>query len=166
MMQRLTRVGFTGTRDGMTTAQKREVERIFILLGPKLCELHHGDCVGADEQAHFLALELGFASIVIHPPEKDGFRADCFGRTPNESETKLLLLPPKNYFARNRDIAKASDVLVGTPHPLASPGNGGTWYTLEFARKHWELNFRPSGENGFSGFPIHVVFADGLVRML
>lgn len=42
---------------------------------------------------------------------------------------------PLTYFARNRRIVDMSDVLVATPPTPTNPGNGGTWYTYEYARK-------------------------------
>jgi hypothetical protein len=153
-MSQITRIGFTGTRDGMSKPQLREVERLLILFGPQLCELHHGDCVGADEQAHDLALKLELSSIVIHPPEKKAMRSFCIDKKiPDGSRTSVVQVPAKDYFARNRDIVQASDVLIGTPHPLASPGRGGTWYTISHAQKIWE------GRN-----PIYIVLHDGSVQ--
>lgn len=45
------KIGFTGTRYGMKTAQQT---KILELLDRELAEFHHGMCEGADTQAHQL----------------------------------------------------------------------------------------------------------------
>jgi hypothetical protein len=120
------KVGFTGSRFGMTDAQQQE----FLVLMGKLGadEFHHGDCVGADEQAANLARELSkIPYIIIHPPEDETHRAF--------NPHYWILLPTKRHFARNRDIVDQTEVLIATPNcdPLAM--YGGTVYTIEYARK-------------------------------
>jgi hypothetical protein len=44
------------------------------------------------------------------------------------------ILPTKSYFARNRDIVDASNMLIGFP-AHRSRGKGGTWYTIKYAEK-------------------------------
>jgi hypothetical protein len=68
------RVGFTGTRRGMTDAQKDTVRGLLVRLRPAEC--HHGYRVGADAEFHALAEETG-ALLVIHPPADDSQRAFC-----------------------------------------------------------------------------------------
>ena len=115
-------VGFTGTRSGMTSEQKSTVRQLFMKYR---FTLHHGDCVGADADAHDLAREAGAAHIVVHPPIKDDLRAFKSG---DELRT------PKSYFARNRDIVNEAHLLVATPF-TAHETQGGTWYTINYARK-------------------------------
>jgi len=115
------KVGFTGTRQGMTEAQKISLHQLLLDLGAT--SLHHGDCLGADAEAHTVAQELGLY-IVIHPPKDGIHRALCQGA----HETR----EPKTYFARNRAISDETDCLIGasvTDHPLP---NGGTWYTIDY----------------------------------
>lgn len=59
-------LGFTGTSHGMTQRQRATVKYLFCEL--LLTELHHGDCLGADKEAHNLAL-LMFVNVVVHPPK-------------------------------------------------------------------------------------------------
>lgn len=42
-------IGFTGTREGMTQAQKDVFASLVARIEPD--EFHHGDCVGSDEAA-------------------------------------------------------------------------------------------------------------------
>ncbi len=124
------RIGFTGSREGMPTAQ-RESTRLVLT---DLCsisktdelEFHHGDCVGSDEEAHRIALTLRIP-IFIHPPINLEGRAVCSGYYWIEN--------PKGYLDRNRDIAAACDVLVATPKQSIEVTRSGTWATVRYARK-------------------------------
>ncbi len=82
--------------------------------------------MGADAEAHAIAQELGLR-IIIHPPVDQSHRAFCEGA----HETRI----PKTHFSRNRCIVGETEHLAGasvTPHPLE---HGGTWYTINYARK-------------------------------
>ena len=65
-------IGFTGTRYGMTVAQRRTLRSL--LANGAGREFHHGDCVGADAEAHDIAVALGIEPV-IHPPVIDILRA-------------------------------------------------------------------------------------------
>jgi len=117
-------IGFTGTREGMTVAQKVAVEEVIRDLAPS--QVRHGDCVGADADFHQIALDYG-AEVVIHPPKDDKLRAFCGGKG-------VTVLPPKGYLARDRDIVNSSCLLVVTPKQMTQQTKGGTWYTFGYAR--------------------------------
>ena len=116
------KIGITGTRHGMTKLQKKFCGYVFEALNPE--EVHQGDCVGADADAHRVAVELGIFTV-CHPPEKHELRAYTI---PNE------MRKPKSYFARNRNIVDETDLLLGFPSKR-SPRLGGTWYTIDYALK-------------------------------
>lgn len=88
---------------------------------------HHGDCIGADEQAHSMALLLGY-EIVVHPPVSPKKRAYCQGATLYHSE--------RGYLDRNHDIVDASDFMIATPKDMEDvPRGSGTWATIRYATK-------------------------------
>lgn len=120
------RIGFTGTRLGMTALQLGVCEYEMRRLG--ITSFHHGDCVGADAEAHQMARAL-HARVYIHPPIDERLRAHC-GEWHRMEEAK-------NHFARNRDIVNAADVMIATPWQMKEPipSRGGTWYTVSYARK-------------------------------
>ena len=60
------RVGFSGTREGMTFNQLVMFGR-FMRMSKATGQLHHGDCKGSDAQAHVMALALDWR-VVIYPP--------------------------------------------------------------------------------------------------
>jgi len=129
------KIGFTGTRQGMTAEQRYVLICVLTFLKPK--EFHHGDCIGADEQASNIARDMG-CRIVIHPPLNNKFRAYCSGDK---------VLPPKDYLERNRDIVDRTDILVATPKQFNEVLRSGTWATIRYARK--------------TGKPQIIIFPDG-----
>jgi len=119
------KVGFTGTQYGMTDHQKRAVRELLGRLKPS--EFHHGDCVGADEEAHEIVRSLPFeVKIVSHPPSNPKKRAFC--KADEERE-------PKPYLERNRDIVDDTSVLVACPSSVKEVLRSGTWTTWRYARK-------------------------------
>ena len=91
-------IGFTGTRVGITISQRNVICRIIEKTNPVV--FRHGDCVGADKEAHWVAREFEGLKIVVHPPTDPSYRAYCAGDETCE---------PKGYLARNRDIRCAWD---------------------------------------------------------
>lgn len=137
-----TQVGFTGTQLGLTSAQDSSLfDVLWKLAGDTIpIYLRHGDCVGADEAAHSLGLELEYLPI-IHPPENESKRAFVVGW--------YEMLEPKAYLDRNRDIVDASEVLVACPRELVihDKCRHGTCWTVRYARK--------------VGKPIIIIWPDG-----
>jgi hypothetical protein len=121
------KIGFTGTRNGLTSPQREALISAiddFAQLWPG-AEFHHGDCVGADAEAHGFAMSAGLP-VVIHPPSKDALRAFCAGAR----EVRAA----KPYLARNRDIVTEADWVIATPAEMEERPRGGTWSTVRFAR--------------------------------
>lgn len=118
------KVGFTGTRWGMTPHQSSSFLELVKTLN--IVEFHHGDCVGADADAHHIIQSNTEAKIVIHPPNNESGRAFC------EAE---CILPKKEYLVRNHDIVNSSDILIATPGECTEQLRSGTWATIRYARK-------------------------------
>lgn len=123
------RVGFTGTRDGMTERQTTALGAWFAdhAFGPtgEHCEFHHGDCIGADDDAADLA-EFFACTVISHPPSDSSKRAFAQSN---------IVLPCKPYIERNHDIVDACDVLIAAPKTLIEQLRSGTWATIRYARK-------------------------------
>lgn len=129
-------IGFTGTRQGMTPEQLRTLLGILSGVG-EILQGHHGDCDGADREFHTLVLALG-GGVVIHPPDKDRFRAYC--------QYAVEEHPPKDYVPRNHDIVDDSKWLIGCPKEMTEPTDrrgGGTWATVRYGAG--ELAKKPPG---------------------
>jgi O-acetyl-ADP-ribose deacetylase (regulator of RNase III) len=118
-------VGFTGTREGLTDNQLRQLRQLLRIAPENQYSLvaHHGDCVGADSEFHDLCEERGWKTVV-HPPIKPELRAFKPSRT---------VMPSKDYLSRNRDIVDASTQVIACPKSKSE--TGGTWYTINYAKK-------------------------------
>jgi hypothetical protein len=120
----------------MTPEQR--VSLLYLLGGGRWAVLHHGDCVGADTEAHHAARLSGLA-VVVHPPVVGTLRARLAGDQ---------IRPPRSYLERNRVIVMSGDLLIAAPLSM-SDRTGGTWYTIRYARKN--------------GKPVSVITPDGRV---
>jgi hypothetical protein len=117
------KVGVTGTREGATKYQLRELRLVLAAL--KGTEFHHGDCKGVDEQAANIAKELGY-KIVCHPPASDYLQAHF----PYDECRE-----PAGYLERDRAIVDSCDVLLVVPKHMEWQPKGGTWFTHDYAVK-------------------------------
>lgn len=116
------RVGFTGTQRGMTAQQKVS---LLTWLANRRGEFHHGDCIGADAEAHDIAEGL-FWTPIIHPPSNPSKRA--WKKAPD-------IRKPKPYIERNHDIVDETEELIATPGEDTEQLRSGTWATVRYARK-------------------------------
>jgi hypothetical protein len=120
-------VGYTGSRAGMTEAQKRVIDIFFC--DNDVSEAHHGDCIGGDEDFHEICRHHAIP-VVLHPPEDERLRAFCQGAVREEK--------PHPYLIRNKHIVNAVDLLLAAPkeefEPDAMRGQG-TWSTVRYARR-------------------------------
>jgi len=133
------RVGFSGTRAGMTPQQRARIRELFAATRG-IVEAHHGDCVGSDVGFHDEARKA-HVDVVTHPPEDARLRAFCAG---------IRSEPALPFLERDKEIVKASTVLWATPKEASEPEPArgqGTWSTVRYARKR--------------GVPVVVIMPDG-----
>ena len=127
------KVGFTGTQEGATLKQVTALSKFFVKY--LVNEFHHGDCIGADAHAHSIACSWNTKNIIIHPPIKTVKRAYCDKLYTVNKQTAIMILSPKDYLARNKDIVNDTDVLIACPKTLTEEQRSGTWSTVRYARK-------------------------------
>lgn len=129
------KIGFTGTAMGMTDSQK-EILHTLLFQSDKPCEFHHGDCVGADEEAHVIAVANGLTPV-IHPPLNPSKRAYCVAEQ---------IRSEREYLDRNKDIVDDTEMLIAAPQG-DEVLRSGTWSTVRYARKRRRkiIIIRPSG---------------------
>lgn len=104
-------------------------------------ELHHGDCVGADSEAHDIAVECGYG-IVLHPPSNYSKRAW-------REALPHMMRREKAYLDRNRDIVNETVALIAAPAEMDEQPKGGTWFTIRYARRQ--------------GKTVVIIFPDGSI---
>lgn len=121
------RVAFSGTRHGMTPAQRRALAGLLAALDPRVRWADHGCCAGADEEFDFLARAGGLA--VRGWPAAGVAPALCRVEA-LRPDTRMPARPP---LTRNRlMVATAALVLAATPTVGPEP-HGGTWFTARYA---------------------------------
>lgn len=130
MVDRIKAIGFTGTQKCMTRDQRAGFYQLFIRLAREHVEFHHGDCIGADAQAHDIVesisvLEELRVQMIIHPPTNPAKRAFKKGR----------VLLPKEWMDWNPDIVDASTIMIVTPKEYIEQIRSGTWATIRYARR-------------------------------
>ena len=117
-------ITFTGTQNGMSERQK-ESFRLFLRMLPKDIVLIHGDCIGADAEAHKIAHQLGMR-IWIYPSNITKKRAYCDGSR---------VIPPSPPLLRNKRMVIMGDLIIAAPNTLTEQLRSGTWSTIRYARK-------------------------------
>ena len=125
-------IGFTGTQKGMTTGQEAGFRTLVRRALEKFAaiDFHHGDCVGADAQAHDLMLaEAGDRAFIhAHPCTITSKRA--WRVAPQQ-----IIYAPLPPLHRNKIIVNEASVLIATPGEREEQLRSGTWSTIRYARK-------------------------------
>jgi hypothetical protein len=153
-------IGFTGTREGMTDEQRSVLQLVLetslavhniytVGEAPEAPAFHHGDCVGADAQAHEIARAAGW-TIILHPPDNDSQRAFCklVGEEPE------LVREPLPYLERNKQICEHTNMLIACPGTMGELLRSGTWSTVRYARDR--------RDQWRTGHPILVIWPNGV----
>jgi hypothetical protein len=125
----LIKIGYSGSRKGMTTPQMRAVyQYLQHILGVNdwdepVIEGHHGDCIGGDKEFDVIATVLR-CRRVAHPPLNTRLRAWCAADEIRE---------PKDYLPRDWDIASETGELLAAPYTTVPVQGSGTWTTIGYA---------------------------------
>lgn len=119
-------IGFTGTQDGMTVWQEKEVERFLVELNCSV--LVHGSCVGADFHADQIADRLEIKRK-IRPCNIKEKRARC------ELRGAEQIAEPIAPLVRNHKIVDDCALLIACPKGMSEELRSGTWATIRYARK-------------------------------
>lgn len=124
------RIGFTGTRWGMSVEQKKAVADLVneLVNRDERFEAHHGDCIGADSQFHDIVDVYPRRWIVGHPGP-----ADDVGR--QAGRLFDFRHGPLPHMRRNRAIVDISTVMIATPFEDEEQKHGGTWKTIGMTRR-------------------------------
>jgi len=137
-------VGFTGTQNGMREDQRVAVKRLLAeLYTSNDDEFHYGACIGADTQAVWAALEIGYTVLAY---QANNVAQSKHGLIPQDA----ILVTPMAALTRNKRIVDNTDILVVAPQRVSETLRSGTWATVRYARKQ--------------GKPIIYVWPDGRVQ--
>lgn len=142
------KIGFTGTRDGMTADQSRQFVRF---MRGYIGEFHNGYAEGADEQSLRTVDNMGGYTLHIHPPKIKKYIAHY---KPKHSE--VVWYEEDDFLERDRHIVVGSEVLIATPSGKVEIKRGsGTWATIRIARVELlpVVIIYPSGEVKYERWP-------------
>lgn len=130
-------VSFTGTRTGMTNAQKETFWALLQALGAKT--FTHGNCYGADADAHEIAWRLGLL-VYKRPSNILGTQAETVGGH--------VISEPLDPLKRNGHIVDDGEALIACPDSRQEKQRSGTWYTVRYAWKQKKMVYLifPDGE--------------------
>jgi len=124
----LYRLGFTGTREGLTVGQRQALDRRVQEL---VCEhagkvvAVHGACVGAD--AAFDRVCIDHTIPRSHRPGPVPAL-----RMKNSQTLGSFVFSPEPFEVRNKKIAESVDHLLVCPKQMTEQRRGGTWQTYRF----------------------------------
>ncbi len=134
------KIGFTGTRNPVTNAQRMELTKRLTWISGREHEFHHGGCVGADNVFHMLCRQLCSSSLIaLHPPLNPSLRALVAGNI------TFVEMP---YLVRNKSIVDNTECLIAMPDGPERV-RSGTWSTVRYAAKQ--------------GKPVLIIWPDGHV---
>jgi hypothetical protein len=121
------RIGFTGTREGLTHSQRATLAQLLAKLRDRgMTEFHHGMCVGADQEAHSL-IRSHMADVRIHGHPAS--RVPDHLRAMVDVDERRSAFPP---LIRNQHIVSATELLVACPNGPETV-RSGTWSTVRYA---------------------------------
>lgn len=136
----MTRIGFTGSRNGMTDAQKELLTEVLATNG--MTSFVHGGATGADTEAHDIA---SWVPITVMP----GCDKNGVPRNPREwGDADVEKALP--FLVRNLRIINDSDMMVACPDSMMEIGRSGTWSTIRQTRK--------------KRVPLVIIFPDGTIE--
>lgn len=123
-------IGFTGSRRGMTSVQKKIVRQLLEaeLENQRDVIGEHGDCIGADADFDEICADLGMVRW-CRPCDMESYRAHTSARE---------LAPPTSPKIRNLAIVADASKMIACPrsHPATSilGKASGTWNTIGYAK--------------------------------
>ena len=117
------KLGFTGSRTGLTFEQKTQIALEVRMFNPILGI--HGDCIGSDYDFDCILRDLEI-NRKARPCNLRNQRAFC------EVQESVK---PKDPLVRNRDIVNESDIMFAAPNSKEEITRSGTWSTIRYAKK-------------------------------
>lgn len=124
-------VGFTGTKEGLTTEQSKTMLNLLTIIAiVGDVSAVHGDCIGGDTSFHSACVSLEIGVLIL-----PGCAAD--GSSPSRSHCQgaFAVRESKPYRDRDLDIATIADFMFVCPKERDEQIRSGTWMTYRMARK-------------------------------
>jgi hypothetical protein len=129
----VTKIGFTGTRFGMSEKQVKDIISVF-LWAVEVRQIDHGMCVGADVAFHEIIRKIDpnrIIRIIGHPTSEKYVRKELLALDLECDEVREA----KHPLERNHDIVDQTDFMIAAPFTESEVLRSGTWSTIRYARK-------------------------------
>lgn len=145
---------FTGTRAGMTDAQRIGAARFVRETKPR--EAHHGCCRGADRDFHPIAFTAHpQVRLHLHPVDdgqKDWALRAMEGGFPGHTTLhKRVYGGAHPHLNRNVVMVDNADLVLATPRLMYEEQRSGTWHAIRYAgRQHKK---------------VHIIWPDGTLEV-
>jgi hypothetical protein len=140
MGERMT-IGFTGTQQGMTDAQKDTLLSLLYKYQPS--EVIHGDCIGAD-------LEFAVMCALKSPSNPKIHSRPCTIKSKRAYAPYDVIYSARAPLDRNQDIVDNSDILIACPKEDTEVIRSGTWSAVRRGRQ--------------KRIPVIVIYPNGLTE--
>lgn len=154
-------LGFTGTRKGLTPAQRAQLPSVLVvqpllkssdgMFGIDPIRTLHGGAAGADQEFHDWLMEatpwMSVPPLIEIYPTED--RAQLW-YSRDSRQVNWCVHPGSDPLTRNRIIATRCDALLACPAEATEQLRSGTWSTVRYARK--------------ASKPVTLLLPDGKVR--
>lgn len=119
-------------------------------------EVHHDNCIGADEQFSSIVIDIFYDYNDFEddePRPREIAHPTYFPSMQNQNSLADVILDPKPPLERNKDIVNVCDILLAAPKGPEEQ-RSGTWSTVRYARKVGKpvVIFWPNGEVEESNF--------------
>lgn len=127
------KIGFTGTRSGLNEDQILSMDICLRGLNSKkvIDFAHHGCCVGADSQFHWLIRKIFDLRVCII-----GHRSTTVSQQNSLVVQKCdQIRDPLPPLLRNKNIVNEVDLLIAGPGSAREEQRSGTWATIRYARR-------------------------------
>ncbi len=134
----MTKLGITASRNGITEKQKEAF--LDWLKEQDIDMVHHGCCIGGDEEIHDIIREFNEEILIFGHPAivASKYKSDC------KCDIWWVIKKPLD---RNHDIVNSSEIMAAFP---AGPEiiRSGTWATIRYTKKMYKklYIFWPDGE--------------------
>jgi hypothetical protein len=145
-------LGFIGSKDGMTQAQREWVAWFLAHNCEIIKEAHHCDSNPVDDQFDNLVREyaMGFCVIFAHPANVEAYRAYVDYKTPKRGKPalKTTMLKERPFILRECDILEACDTLIFAPRTRDETRYSPLWYAHKRALDMGRMTYliMPNGE--------------------
>jgi hypothetical protein len=128
-------VSITATSAGLTEQQRMQFVDLCFALDEPIDELHHGDCIGGDDELDDLAARQGLCRmIVMHPASGSAAHKRAHANLRNWPYPRELR-DPAPPIERDHIMVDSTELTIALPRSMQEERRSGTWATIRYAKR-------------------------------